>query len=902
MNHQTSIKHLYQKNIQTILHYEPVDKALAILEKSKESALIVLDDDAKPLGILTERDVSQKAGEWSQILQEPVSSLMSSPLKTVSEDMEFREAYVMMNENGFRHLVVVDKKDKLLGIIYEGDFLKHLTSEQLLTVKEVHLVMSKNVITVTPDKTLAETIELMLNYKISSIIVVEDKKPIGIFTERDSIHLARIGDDVLANPIHQYMSSPLKTIHKENSVLEAEEYLNSAHIRRLVVVDDEGKLEGIVTQHDLVKGIPGIYFEMLRDTIKKQSKMLHKTYDRLEEQSVLKNILNSFDNKLIIACNLNNIIEYTNVDIVQYPYNVPHLGGKLDEDTKCFDSSIVKHIFDSRHKTTIYDSVTLLDVKGVENFFKTSYAPIFSKKGALKGFLFTAENITAEKTAYKQLEETKNKLQEREKQLLEAQEIAQFGNWTLDIKTMQAEWSDEIRTFFNIDKNRAASPELLSQMVLPADWPAVHNSLMSAITDGTSHNIEYRVHRQNSDDIIWVNCRGIRIIDSEGVPIKLVGTLQDITAMKVAEQKEKQLMKLIDSSSNEFYVFDKESLLFKYANRGALNNLQYTLAEIKELYVYDIKPKFTKDKFLAIIKPLIDNRLSQIVFETIHTRKDGTTYPVEVHLQLLETLENKQEFLAVILDITERKKAQAQLKEQEELMFIQSKQAAMGEMISMIAHQWRQPLSVVSMDVNNILLDISLEEFSEEKTINGLNNISNQVQYMSQTIEDFRNFFKQSKNLEEDKLINIINDILSIIGTSLKDNNIEVNVSCDSSIEIQTYKSELKQVIINILSNAKDAFIGMEEEKNIDISAIEIDKQIILKISNNGPAIPKNIIHTVFEAYFTTKEHSGGTGLGLYMSNSIIQKHMHGTINIENIEGRVVFTINIPSSLKDFVE
>ena len=1152
-----TIKHLYDHNIPTISILQTVDEALEILETTKSSAILTLDANSLPVGIITERDISKQAGHWDEILLQEVSTIMSSPLMTISEESDFRDAYMTMTENGFRHLVVVGKDDKLLGILSEGDFLKHLTPEQLLAVKEVKLVMSKEVTTVTKEYTVSQTIDLMNSQRISSIVIMEEEIPLGIFSERDSVHLARAGDHVLIKPIAEYMSNPVKTIHQNCSVLEAEKILNSEKIRRLIVVDDEGKLAGIITQHDLVKGISGIYVEMLRDTIRKQSDILYETYNQLEEQSVLSNVLNSFSDRLIIACDTNSIVEFSNAAIFNCLYTSPEKGEILNETLKCFNISIANLILQGESTTVTNLTPTVLDKEGEEHFFKTSYAPIFSENKTLQGFLFTAEDITKEQKAHKDLQKAKNKLEkselrfrnifehardgiliadtnsrkfymgnkaisdmlgysedeikmlniadihpkealpmvieefekqinkeiiisndipvlrkdgsliyveiasesielegkeyilgifhditqtktnqkvlqeknsllkEQEQQLLEAQKIAKIGNWSLDINSMHTDWSDEMREITGIDEDTVVGPKLLSRITSPDDWPRLEASLMRTAEDGTSHLVEYKIKRPRDGEIRWIECRGVRMNDEKGVPLKVVGTFQDITDkkmaqvkisesetlfraifeqaslgvalidtatgkfikanhtyakilglsvnemlkvdfmklthpdelqedldkmellkrgkidkfsmrkryirpdgntvwvnlsvsplhwnanvleshiaiveditdLKLAEQKELKLLNLIDSSSNEIYVFDKDTFLFTYLNNGALKNIKYSLEELRKMHAYDISPDYDYESFTKAIEPLIEQKTPQLIFEAYHTRKDGTNYPVEVHLQLLNTNDN-HEFLAVIIDITKRREIELQLREQEELMIVQSRQAAMGEMISMIAHQWRQPLSVVSMAANNILLDIELDSLNKGSAIEELNDINEQTQYMSHTIDDFRNFFQRSRTLEVDTVNNILTDVLKIISPTLYDNEINITLECATTITIETYKSELTQVIINILSNANDILKNKKEEKNIDILVQELDKNINVIIYNNGSKIPAHIVDTIFEPYFTTKEESGGTGLGLYMSKSIVEKHMHGAIKATNKELGVEFTISLPKSLK----
>ena len=782
----STIKNLYNKNVPTVYLNDTVDVALKVLDEKKSSAVVIVNKMSEPIGIFTERDVAKKAGTWNDIFSKPISEVMSSPLTTIDEETDFRDAYMHMTENGFRHLIVIKKDASLAGILSEGDFLRHLSPEQLLAVKEVHLVMSKKVTTVSKEQSVKKTIEIMTEHKISSIVVVSDGEPVGVFTERDAVRIARNGDKVLSESIDKHMSSPVKTINENQSVQNAEYIFSHEHIRHLVVVDNENKLSGILTQHDLVKGISGIYVEMLRDTIRKQSDTIHETYNRLEEQSVLNNILNSFSDKLIIACDTNSVIQFTNSIIFKCINNVPQKGDVLDENIQCFDSEIAKSILNSEVNTLSHHTKTVLDREGIEHFFKTSYAPIFSSGNILQGFMFTAEDISEEKKSFNNLAKIKEKLEEneqfleeknilleqREQQLLEAQKIAHIGNWTLDINTMIGEWSQEIHNIMGIRPNSEVGPEFLSSIVCPDHWEELEASLMSAVKDGTSHHMEYRITRPKDGETRWVECRGIRVEGDESIPSKLVGTLQDITQRKIAESK---------------------------------------------------------------------------------------------------------------------------LREQEEVMIAQSRQAAMGEMISMIAHQWRQPLSVISMGVNNMLVDIELESLSDKNVKEYSNDILMQIEHLSKTIDDFRDFFRPNQDKQEVLLKSVIEDTIKVIGHSLKGNNISFVVQKDNDISVFAHRRELIQVLINLISNAKDAIVENKEDKGeITVSISKDGKNIIITLCDNGGGIDESMHAKIFNPYFSTKQNANGTGLGLYMCKTIVEKHFNGRISAENTDKGVCFKISIP--------
>jgi signal transduction histidine kinase len=238
-----------------------------------------------------------------------------------------------------------------------------------------------------------------------------------------------------------------------------------------------------------------------------------------------------------------------------------------------------------------------------------------------------------------------------------------------------------------------------------------------------------------------------------------------------------------------------------------------------------------------------------------------------------------------------------ELREKEQLIIQQSKMATMGEMIGNIAHQWRQPLNVIAIKkaevvdsyYDDLLTDEMMERFD--------NDLDHTLQYMSKTIDDFRNFFIPTKEKIEFDIIQSIYESNNIVLSQLKNHNIDLIFEPnDDHIYLVGYPNEFKQVIINLINNAKDAILKRVENSEIDRGNINIyiknsDNEIYISITDNGGGIPKSILQKVFEPYFTTKFKSQGTGLGLYMSKTIIEKNMSGKLLVKNVKNGAKFTI-----------
>ena len=221
-------------------------------------------------------------------------------------------------------------------------------------------------------------------------------------------------------------------------------------------------------------------------------------------------------------------------------------------------------------------------------------------------------------------------------------------------------------------------------------------------------------------------------------------------------------------------------------------------------------------------------------------------------------------------------------REKDTMIAQQTKMAAMGEMIENIAHQWRQPLSTISTISSGIKLQYEYSEVQKEEAIKSMDTILTTTQYLSQTIDDFRNYFNSKKEANYFSLKDILGKVCALIEPQLYSKNIQIIKDIDE-LTIFGLENEFLQVIINILNNSKDEFERTSlEHKYIFISAKISENRIKVTIKDNAGGIDDKIINKVFKPYFTTKDDSKGTGIGLYMSKQIIEKHMKGTISVSN--------------------
>ncbi len=223
-----------------------------------------------------------------------------------------------------------------------------------------------------------------------------------------------------------------------------------------------------------------------------------------------------------------------------------------------------------------------------------------------------------------------------------------------------------------------------------------------------------------------------------------------------------------------------------------------------------------------------------------------------------------------------------ELLENQKFIIEQTKLASMGEMIGNIAHQWRQPLSVISTSATGLLMQQEFGVLQEENIISACQNINNNAQYLSKTIDDFRNFIKGDSVKEKYSIKNNIDNLINLITPSLKQNEINLILDIEDAM-VNGYPNELNQCLINIVNNSKDALENIDKENRfIFISTTIINDTVNISIKDNANGIPDDILNKIFEPYFTTKHQSQGTGLGLSMTHKLITQHMNGSIRVEN--------------------
>ncbi|CAI6149807.1 MAG: Sensor protein FixL [uncultured Sulfurimonas sp.] len=327
--------------------------------------------------------------------------------------------------------------------------------------------------------------------------------------------------------------------------------------------------------------------------------------------------------------------------------------------------------------------------------------------------------------------------------------------------------------------------------------------------------------------------------------------------------------------------------LFNYESEAEF--LSTELRKFSPIYQADGKPSI-RTMYSMVRDALRDGYRS---FEWLHVGKEHKEFWCEIVLTKIH-LEGLDLLHGVWRDISHRKELEL-IRNKDKQILHQSCLAQMGEMISMIAHQWRQPLSAIASASALINLKAQLNKLDKETALEVSQNIANYTQHLSATIDDFRDFFKQDKEQDTTNFTYLVKSVFSIIRSTLENNNIAVIEELNCKDSFMAYSNELKQVIINLVSNAQDVLVEKKvQSAYIKLKSYSDDENYILEISDNGGGISEDVIDKIFNPYFSTRHKQDGTGLGLYMSKTIVEEHCRGKLSCYNTSDSACFKVELP--------
>ena len=376
-------------------------------------------------------------------------------------------------------------------------------------------------------------------------------------------------------------------------------------------------------------------------------------------------------------------------------------------------------------------------------------------------------------------------------------------------------------------------------------------------------------------DVIWVLTLFIFL--------SMVIFLYNNHMLRKKQQELNRFKQAVENSDNIVLITDKEQKI-KYVNEAFEKTTGYKLHEVLGKTPAILKSYQKSETFYSDLKNTIKAG-KKWKGEFINKSKDGNiTFEKASITPILNEDGEVEEYLAIKLDITKEKETDEILREKEKLLAQQSKMAAMREMLESIAHQWRQPLSTISTAASGITLNKEFDTLSKEQLSQYMNVIVDNTQYLSSTIDNFKNYFNTKNERTTFNVEETLHKVLDLIGYRLNESKTNVILNCDT-IMIEGLENEFIQSFINMINNSLEAFSREAiEHKHIFIEAHKQNNGAMICIKDNAGGVNQEVIEHVFEPYFTTKHQVTGTGMGLFMVYEIITKHFKGEIAIENTQ------------------
>ncbi len=511
------------------------------------------------------------------------------------------------------------------------------------------------------------------------------------------------------------------------------------------------------------------------------------------------------------------------------------------------------------------------------------------------------------------------------------------------VKERKLVWTNP--AFLHIFGHSLQEAENLDARKLYAHWEdyeRVGREGYAIINAGEVYSTEVLSARKDGS-AFWLNLTG-RAVNPYNSAVGSIWMLQDITAKRNAEEQlqssERLFRESIEFMTIPIGIANADGTMRHY-NKCFTETFGYTISDIPTIedWLHAAYPDpVNRDRIRAVwdsdVRRAAADGASTPVREYEVCCRDGRVKHVEILMRPIDSI-----FIGTFYDITDRKHAEKVLQSKtlqletltktleqrvkdevalrlknEQLLVQQSKLAAMGEMLGAIAHQWRQPLNTLGLCVQNINDAFVHGDLNRTYLDRTVQKSMDQIHHMSKTIDDFRNFFKPDKEISSFDTMTAVGDVLSLFSAQLMASDIGFRLTCHTHGKVfdqvgdiaacpektvDGYRNEFEHVILNLISNARDA-IAARRESAADSSFIKglitfdffnRDGNVIIEVGDNGTGIPESVISRIFEPYFTMKEQSKGTGIGLYMSKIIIEDHMKGSLTAKNGQEGAALTI-----------
>ena len=569
-----------------------------------------------------------------------------------------------------------------------------------------------------------------------------------------------------------------------------------------------------------------------------------------------------------------------------------------------------------RGETSLDEEIDIESFDGTRKTILHSAVPLRDSAQRITGAVIINQDISARR-------EAEFTLRRREADLRKAQEIAKIGSWTFELSG-RLSWSDQLYRIFGVAPE-TFTPNLDSFMNLihPDDRAAMLAWIDACSAGEKPGELEFRIIWPDGA-LRFISGCGELVSGPKDGEIHLAGTAQDITERKLAQEA------LARSESAFRATFEQAAVgvarvatdgRWLQVNQRLCGIVGYTPDEMLALNFQDIVHPDDLDADFGQLRRVLAGDMDSYSKEMRFIRKNGSVVWINFTVGLVRDPVGAPAYsISVVEDISKRKRAEealaekqflleevnlyleqriadtvAESRKKDQILIQQGRQAAMGEMIGNIAHQWRQPLNTLGLIVQELLMTYGRDEFNKESLEGNVKKAMGLISHMSKTIEDFRNYFRPEKEKMPFNINQAVAHTLFLVEPSLKSLDIDIELIEKDHADFNGYANEYSQVLLNILLNCKDAFEerSVDQKRVIVITVFKEDNRSVVTISDNAGGIPEDVIDRIFDPYFTTKGPDKGTGIGLFMAKTIIEKNMEGSLTVRNTADGAEFRIEV---------
>jgi PAS domain S-box-containing protein len=481
-------------------------------------------------------------------------------------------------------------------------------------------------------------------------------------------------------------------------------------------------------------------------------------------------------------------------------------------------------------------------------------------------------------------------------------------HWIIIEATQSVSQWGYLREYFVEDE------QAIQKTIYKDDLVRVRKTLLQSIENGRNTiNQRFRINKEDGS-VAWVSDYTQILRNPAGEAIELICYWVDIS-----QDKENEVLytEIINATTEGFWLLDANQKIID------VNHALCDMLGVEKEEIVGKKPfEFISEENRSVCQKqkelLLDT--SSHVYEIDLTTRSGKTFNVIASsTSIYDQLGNIKSF-TFITDISKQKQLEEYLikqkesirklnnalearialevqknREKDQMMYQQSRLASMGEMIGNIAHQWRQPLNIMALIMQDLYISDQLGKLDSQKVEESYEKANNTLQFMSQTIDDFRYFFEQKSQEDAFSIKEAVDSVCALLDSTFVYNHVLCKLDIQRDSIVSGSINEFKQVFINILNNAQEAILSSSENrKEIEIEISQENRYAVISISDAGGGIAEEAIGKIFDPYFTTKEKTQGTGLGLYMSKQIIENLMLGSLSVRNTNEGAEFTITLP--------